>query len=73
MLDPHRGSTSMAPPSSPPTKPASYIDQGLEGTPSFDGVEEAEVLVPMTKTVAIITSITCITGIGNLLAGLHTV
>ncbi|QMW46782.1 hypothetical protein G4B11_010237 [Aspergillus flavus] len=63
----------MAPPSSPPTKPASYIDQGLEGTRSFDGVEEAEVLVPMTQTVAIITSITCITGIGNLLAGLHTV
>ncbi|KAK6815239.1 hypothetical protein RU639_008582 [Aspergillus parasiticus] len=50
----------MAPASSPPTQPTSNIDQSLEGTPSFDGVEETEVSVPMTQTVAIITSITFI-------------
>ncbi|KJK66626.1 Major Facilitator Superfamily protein [Aspergillus parasiticus SU-1] len=50
----------MAPASSPPTQPTLNIDQSLEGTPSFDGVEETEVSVPMTQTVAIITSITFI-------------
>ncbi|KAE8342980.1 major facilitator superfamily domain-containing protein [Aspergillus arachidicola] len=50
----------MAPASSPPTQPTSNIDQSLEGTPSFDGVEETEVSVPMTQTVTIITSITFI-------------
>ncbi|KAE8327852.1 major facilitator superfamily domain-containing protein [Aspergillus sergii] len=63
----------MAPTSSTPTQPASTTSQDPQDTYSLDGVEEAEVPVPMTQTVAIITSITCITGIGNLLAGLLTV
>ena len=57
----------------PPAQQTPAIDQGPAGMPSLDGIEDAEVLIPMTQTVAIITSITCITGIGNLLAGLLTV
>ncbi|KAE8306386.1 major facilitator superfamily domain-containing protein [Aspergillus transmontanensis] len=49
----------MAPASSPATQPTSNIDQSLEGTPSFDGVEETEHHLYH--------------GIGNLLAGLLTV
>ncbi|GAB1205210.1 hypothetical protein APSETT445_003881 [Aspergillus pseudonomiae] len=72
MSNAHRSSTGMARSTSPPAQQTPAIDQGPAGMPSLDGVEEAEVLVPMTQTVAIITSITCITGIGNLLAGLLT-
>ncbi|OGM48274.1 hypothetical protein ABOM_002134 [Aspergillus bombycis] len=62
-----------APTPFPSTQSTSATDQGPAVTPSLDGLEEAEAPVPMTQTVAIITSITCITGIGNLLAGLLTV
>ncbi|KNG88528.1 hypothetical protein ANOM_002703 [Aspergillus nomiae NRRL 13137] len=73
MLDAHRGSTGIARSTSPPAQPTPATDQGPAGMLSLDGVEEAKVLVPITQTVAIITSITCITGIGNLLVGLLTV